>query len=142
VTILTCIYINAMKFEETISFYKLLLNKDIEGRYEDRWAQIKISEELRLAFLNPVFDRDAVSEGRNLEQHYNQAFIENMPDKYSAGNSIILNCKAEDLHKEYERVRQFATGDISPIQYVNYMFPYHFFLVKDPEGNIIEIADV
>ena len=35
-----------------------------------------------------------------------------------------------------------ATNSIDvELQYINFMFPYNFFIVKDPEGNIIEIAD-
>ena len=26
------------------------------------------------------------------------------------------------------------------IMYINFMFPYYFFMVRDPDGNLIEIA--
>jgi hypothetical protein len=135
-----CIYINAKKFEETIEFYKKLLNKDIEVQYKTRWAQIKINEGMRLAFLNIKFDKDAIENNIDIKKHYNDDFIRNLPVEYCSGNSIVLNMVAQNFHKEYERVKRLS-ANVSPIQYVNYMMPYHFFTVEDPEGNLVEIAD-
>ena len=136
-----CIYINASKFDETIEFYKKLLNNDIEMQYKTRWAQIKINEDMRLAFLNTHFDKDAIENNHDIESHYNDHFIINIPEEYHSGNTIVLNMVAkENFHEEYERVKQLS-AKVSAIQYVNYFMPYHFFTVEDPEGNLIEIAD-
>ncbi len=79
--------------------------------------------------------------GRDLEQHYDSEFIKNINSDYSVGNTVVLNLRAENLEKEHKRVSSLKPKHISEIQYVNFMFPYHFFTVQDPEGNLIEISD-
>ena len=140
-TIITCVYINTKQFKKTVNFYTLLLEKEIERIFEDRWAQIKITDDIRLGFLNVEYDRRMIEKGKNLEQHYNEEFIKNMPKNYTTGNSIILNLKTDNILDEYNRVKKIAPNYISELQYVNFIFPYNFFIIKDPEGNIIEIAD-
>lgn len=136
-----CIYLNVEDMRASINFYRQLLQLDIEDGYEDRWAQFKISEEIRLGLLCPSYDRAWIEKGEDLDLHYNDAFIRNVPLEIRAGNSVVLNLRTDNLMEEYERVQAFYPGELSEIMYVNFMMPYHCFMVSDPDGNLIEIAD-
>ena len=140
-SIVTCIYLNVNDIEASIAFYQQLLQIEVEDRYQNRWAQFKLSEKIRLGLLNPAFDRAMIAKGGNLGQHYNEAFIRHIPQTIQPGNSMVLNLYTNNLQEEYERVQQIAPGRVSEILYVNFMMPYHCFIVQDPDGNLIEIAD-
>lgn len=136
-----CVYLNVNDIDASISFYKQLLQMDVEAQHKNRWAQFKISEDIRLGLLNPAFDQAFIAQGKDLDQHYNEAFIRNVPKSIETGNSVILNLRADKLVEEYERIQQFSPNNVSEIMYVNFMMPYNCFMVQDPDGNWIEIAD-
>jgi catechol 2,3-dioxygenase-like lactoylglutathione lyase family enzyme len=136
-----CIYLYVNDMQASIEFYKQLLQMDVERRYENRWVQFKISEDIRLGLLNPAYDEEVIAQGKDLEKHYNEAFIRNMPKNIRTGNRVILNLRADNLLEEYERVKQISPGYVSEMMYVDFMFPYNFFMMQDPDGNWIEIAD-
>jgi len=125
---LTCTYIVVRNFEKSVDFYTSLLQKQVDSKYENRWVSIKTANGSTIGLLNANYDKRKVKSGKNLEKHYNQEFIEDMPDKYSVGNSIVLNLKADNFKKEYKRIKALN--------------PNKIFIVKDPDGNQIEISDV
>lgn len=45
------------------------------------------------------------------------------------------------FNEEYMRLKKKYPNQISNLMFVNFMFPYNFFIIKDPDGNLIEIAD-
>lgn len=137
----TCVYLNVNDMDASIKFYKQLLQMDVEKRYEKRWAQFKITEDIRLGLLNPAYDQAMIVQGKDLAKHYNEEYIRNLPQKIKTGNSVVLNLRADDLMEEYDRIQQIHPGNVTEIMYVNFMFPYSFFMVQDPDGNWIEIAD-
>jgi lactoylglutathione lyase len=137
----SCVYIVAKDFEKSIDFYTKLFQKPIDKKYRHRWAQIKVSEDLTFGILNQEFDKEFIQNGENIFKHYDQNYIDNLDTKYETGNRVVLNLGADDIEKEYQRIKGLDFKEISPIQYVNFMFPYNFFIVKDPDGNLIEIAD-
>lgn len=136
-----CVYLNVSNMIASINFYRELLQLDVEIHYENRWTQFKISEDMRLGLLNPAFDRDLIAQGRELDQHYNEAFMKNVPQRIETGNSVVLNLRTDNLMEEYERIRAMNPSGITEIMYVNFMFPYNCFMFQDPDGNWIEIAD-
>ena len=136
-----CVYLNVSDMQSSINFYKQLLQVDVEAQFEDRWAQFKISEDFRLGLLNPGFDKAFIAKGIDLDQHYNAASIRNVPESIEAGNSIVLNLRADNLAEEFERIQIFCPTGISEIMYVNFMTPYNCFMLQDPDGNLIEVAD-
>jgi len=137
----TCVYIVTRDFDRSISFYTKLLEKPLCKKYEDRWGQIKLSEGIVLGILNENYDRKLIHSGKDVSKHYDKNFIENFESDYKSGNRLILNLGTEDLDKEYSRLRNLDNLGISPIQYVNFMFPYRFFTITYPDGNSIEVAD-
>ena len=110
-------------------------------RYENRWVQFKISEDIRFGLLNPAYDKEVIAQGKDLDKHYNEAFIRSIPKNIRTGNHVILNLRADNLPEEYERVKRISPGHVTEIMYVNFMFPYTFFMVQGPDGNWIVIAD-
>ena len=140
-SVVVCVYLNVNDIRASIAFYKQLLQTDVERSYAERWAEFRISQDINLGLLNPAFDRAMIENGEDLDRHYNEAFMRNVPQNIHFGNSVVLNLRADNLLEEYERVQQIPPGVVSEIMYVNFMFPYHFFVVQDPDGNWIEIAD-
>lgn len=45
-----------------------------------------------------------------------------------------------DLQAEYERIRSLNIGSITEILYINIVQPYFCFMLKDPDGNLLEIT--
>jgi predicted lactoylglutathione lyase len=138
---LTCIYLVVKDIEKSASFYCSLFKTKIDKRFEDRWIQIRTPNNLVIGLLSSTYDSKKIKEGQNLQNHYDQAFIDNLPKKYDVGNTVVLNLKSDNLKEEYKRVKNLNHSGISVIQYVNFMFPYYFFTVQDPDGNLIEISD-
>lgn len=138
---LSCVYIVAKDFEKSIDFYTKLFQKPVDKKYKQRWAQIKVSQDLTFGILNQEFDKEFIQKGEDISKHYDQNYIDNLETKYETGNRVVLNLGTGDIEKEYKRVKELNPEEISPLQYVNFMFPYNFFIVKDPDGNTIEIAD-
>ena len=136
-----CVYLNVNDMQASINFYKQLLQVGVEAQFEDRWAQFKISEDIRLGLLNPGFDKAFIAKGIDLDQHYNEASIRNVPESIEAGNSVVLNLRTDNLAEEFERIQKFCPVGISEIMYVNFMTPYNCFMLQDPDGNLIEVAD-
>ena len=139
---LTCTYIVVKNFEKSVDFYTSLLQTKVDSKFENRWASIKTPNGSTIGLLSANYDKQTVKSGKNLKKHYNQEFIKDMTDKYSVGNTMVLNLKADDFKKEYKRIKALNPNYISKIQYVNFMCPYNFFMVQDPDGNQIEISDV
>jgi hypothetical protein len=113
----------------------------LDKRYKNRWAQIRVSETLVLGIFSEKFDQEFIDNSRDIYKHYDENFINNLETKYETGNRVVLNLGTEDIEKEYKRIKELKVKEISPMQYVNFMFPYNFFIIKDPDGNTIEIAD-
>jgi predicted enzyme related to lactoylglutathione lyase len=138
---LSCVYIVAQDFERSVNFYTKLLQRSLDKRYKNRWAQIRVSETLVLGIFSEKFDQEFIDNSRDIYKHYDENFINNLETKYETGNRVVLNLGTEDIEKEYKRIKELKVKEISPMQYVNFMFPYNFFIIKDPDGNTIEIAD-
>lgn len=137
---LGCVYISVKDINRSIEFYGFLLQKEVEVSFKDRWAQFKITNDFRLGLLNPVFDKKIIKDRQDLDEHFDKNYIKNFSSKVRVGNSIILNLQTDDLNVEHQRLSAKYKDEVSEIMYINFMFPYYFFMVRDPDGNLIEIA--
>ncbi|MBE3113842.1 MAG: VOC family protein [Actinobacteria bacterium] len=137
---LGCVYISVKDINKSIEFYGFLLQKEVEVSFKDRWAQFKINDDFRLGLLNPAFDKKIIKDRQDLDEHFDKNYIKNFSSKVRVGNSIILNLQTDDLNVEHRRLSTKYKDEVSEIMYINFMFPYYFFMVRDPDGNLIEIA--
>ncbi len=136
-----CIYLITHNIEISANFYCQLLNTKIDRRFEDRWVQIKTANNFTVGLLNINYDIKKISSGVDVENHYDENFIKNLQKNFTVGNTVVINFISSDFQKDYDRIKKMWPDKVSPTQYVNYMFPYNFFVIKDPDGHVIEIAD-
>ena len=120
---LACIYINALHFRDTVSFYEQLLQQKGKEVTAQRWVEFSCGH--TLAVLHAEYDAQCVQK----EQDVNQ------------GNDIMVqNYVCEDLQSEYTRLKNLQIGPLSPLYYVSISMPYWYFNITDPEGNVLEIT--
>lgn len=133
-------YLIVKDLERSIEFYSKLLEMEPTARAYDRWAQFNFEGKC-IALYNSAFDRSKIDANENLYCHYNKNYLDYFERRcISYGNNVVHNFWIEDLNKEYERIRNLNIGDMSEILYVNISSTYYFFIVKDPDGNTIEIT--
>ncbi|MFX1255848.1 MAG: VOC family protein, partial [Promethearchaeota archaeon] len=113
----------------------------LANSYKNRWAQFRICDHFTLGLLCPAFDKAIIESGQDLSPHYDIEFIHNFTDEIIQGNNVVLNLSTTDIKNEYERIKALGPKKVSNIMYVNFMYPYRFFHVEDPDGNVIEIAE-
>lgn len=131
-------YICTQNIEESLHFYKLLLQQEPLYCNGDRWIAFDCGNQL--ALYNKKYDEKLLKESD--EVHFNQAYIDDFwkEDPCKKNNIIILNFEVEDLKSEHQRIRQLGIGTVSEIMYVNVHSPYYYFNVTDPDGNLLEIT--
>ncbi len=133
-------YLIVQDMARSLAFYEALFEAPPAFRNRDRWAEFHVDGSC-IALLNPAFDQAIICEGRDLEAHYNEAYLAFKRDNpIRHGNAVVLNFWVEDLAAEYERVRRLNTGAVSAILYINVAAPYYCFVLTDPDGNPIEIT--
>jgi catechol 2,3-dioxygenase-like lactoylglutathione lyase family enzyme len=138
-----CVYLIVQNIELSADFYCNLLQTKIDKRFEDRWIQIKADNGFTIGLLSTDYDAKKIKKSKDVTAHYDDSFIANLQEHYQVGDAMVINLSSTDLQMDYQRISSMKPSPthISPIQYVNFMFPYHFFTVKDPDGHVIEIAD-
>lgn len=134
------IYIITRDFEKCLDFYRKLLERDVVSQNATRFAVFAL-DGLVLAVMNGSFDEEHpdMVESRG---EYDPVY-----DDYrrilSADNcgKVVLNLGTDYLRAEHERVRSLGIGShLTEIRYVKQAAPYWYFLLKDPDGNTIEIT--
>ena len=138
---LDCVYFIVKNMQKSIAFYEALLEQKISSENINRWGQFNLKIGTTIALYNPEFDFNALEEKEKLNEHYNQEYIEfikNNKTKY--GSNSVLNFSTDNLKSEYERIKKLDIGKVTEIMYVNIVVPYYFFMVEDPDGNLIEIT--
>ena len=134
------VYIIAKNFESAVNFYKELLQRDVVHQNKSRYASFEI-DGLWLAILNGRYDGqhpDEVTKKENYCSLYDD--MKRIMDNANCGK-VVINICTDDLKKEYERIRASELGsDLTEIRYVNAGNPYWYFLLKDLDGNTIEIT--
>lgn len=134
---LTTTYIYAKDIQKSLDFYKKLLQKEPLYSNEDRWITFDCGNFISL--YNKKYDEILINEASCC---FNQAYIDEFfRDKTEKKNNIVVfNFEANDLKKEYDRLKKLNIGKVSEMMYVNVHMPYWYFNVEDPDGNILEIT--
>lgn len=134
------IYIVTKDFEAALSFYRKLFERDVVSRNKSRYANFQI-DGLRVAIMNGKFDEQHPDEVIKQEKYcslYDD--MGRIMDNENCGK-VVININTDDLKKEYERIRSLGLGsDLTEIRYMNAGTPYWYFLLKDLDGNTIEIT--
>lgn len=130
-------YICVKNMQNSLNFYKKILQREPLFANEDRWITFDCGNFLSL--YNKQYDKILIEKNKNC---FNQAYIDEFfRDKTEKKNNLVIfNFEVENLKEEYERIKKLNIGEISEIMYVNVHMPYWYFNVLDPDGNILEIT--
>lgn len=134
------IYIITKDFEAAVSFYKKLFERDVVSQNKTRYASFQI-DGLGLAIMNGKFDEQHPDEVTKQEEYC--SLYDDMGRIMDSANcgKVVINICTDDLKKEYERIQSLGLGsDLTEIRYINAGTPYWYFLLKDLDGNTIEIT--
>ena len=134
------IYLVVRDFDQSVYFYKKLLEKNVSAQNKTRFAVFNIGS-FYLSLLNGKFDAQHPEQvehtGRFIPLYDDFAAV---TEKQNSGK-IVINLCTPDLRKEYERVKELhIASDMTEIRYINAGSPYWFFCLRDPDGNVIEIT--
>ena len=134
------IYLIAKDFDESLEFYKDLLEKDVCAQNEKRFAIFDIGG-FSLAIMNSIYDIQnpdkVITMGLRYDEYDN--FYE-IALKNNHGK-VVINLSSNDLNGDYERLKNAGIGkNLTKIRYINAKNPYYYFSLKDPDDNIIEIT--
>ena len=134
------IYLVVKDFAKSIQFYEKLLEMKVSKQNMDRFAMFNFDGQC-IALMNAYFDTEhpekVVHKGEFSEYFDNLVEIADLPNS----RKVALNFWDEDLRKEYERVKQLHISDhITKIKYVCNVYPYYYFQMTDPDGNVIEVT--
>ena len=134
------IYLVVRDFDQSVSFYKQLLEKNVSAQNKTRFAVFNVGS-FYLCLLNGKFDAehpDQVEHAGEFVPLYDDFAA--VMEKQNSGK-IVINLGTPDLRKEYERVRELhIASDMTEIRYINAGRPYWYFCLRDPDGNVIEIT--
>lgn len=134
------IYLITKDFEAAMNFYRKLFERDVVRQNKLRYAVFQI-DGLGLAILNGTYDEQHPGEVAKQEKYcglYDD--MGRILDNENCGKTVINIC-TDNLKKEYERIRLLRLGsDLTEIRYMNAGTPYWYFLLKDIDGNTIEIT--
>ena len=133
-------YICVKDIRKSIHFFEKLLQSKPLYANDDRWVTFDCGNILSL--YNKKYDEGLIQHAS--KECFNQAYIDEFytEDKDKKNNIIILNFEVENLKAEHERLKSLDIGEVSQLMYVNVHFPYWYFNIKDPDGNILEIAEI
>ena len=133
-------YICVENMKKSMNFYELLLQSKPIYTNDDRWVTFDCVNSISL--YNKAFDEKLLEKAG--EECFNQAYIDDFykEDSGKKNNIIILNFEVENLKLEHERLKFLHIGEVSQMMYVNVHLPYWYFNIKDPDGNILEIAEI
>ena len=128
-----------MAFSDTVSFYEQLLQQKGKEVTAQRWVEFSCGH--TLAVLHAEYDAQCVQKEQDVDEHYNDAYVEDCIQTVNQGNDIMVqNYVCEDLQSEYTRLKNLQIGPLSPLYYVSISMPYWYFNITDPEGNVLEIT--
>ena len=131
-------YIETDNFAKMVRFYKALFQTEGEVYTENRWIEFPASN--RLAVYNLAYDRDAL-EKDDSSNHFDTAYRHHFNGNRKSDGPLVINLTTDNLNHEYARLAELGLGPLSEIMFVNITAPYRFFVINDPDGNRIEIAE-
>lgn len=131
-------YLFVKNMSKSIEFYSKLLEMQPTATNKDRWAQFNFNGNC-IALRNMAFDDNLSNEQK--AEIFSDEYLKYYEDfTIKHGNSFVLNFWIEDLQAEYDRIKKLDIAEMSTIMTINFGTPYHFFVVKDPDGNTLEIT--
>ena len=137
---LGCTYLIVKDIQKSIQFYETLLEMKVSSQNFNRWAQFNFNGNC-IALLNPKYDEELIKSGDNLELHYSNEYLKYVKNRrIQYGNNFALNFGIDNLNKEHQRIEKLNIGKTTKIMYLNIATPYYFFLLEDPDGNMVEIT--
>ena len=133
------IYLIVKDFEQSLKFYEKLLEIPVSKKNMDRFAMFNFDGKC-IALMNGYFDTSnpdkVVHKGEFIEYFDDLEQIANSPNS----RKVVLNFCDEDLRQEYMRIKELnISDDLTKIKYVCNVFPYYYFQLTDPDGNVIEV---
>lgn len=134
------IYLIVKDFDQSVDFYKKLLQADVVNQNKKRFAIFQI-DGLHLSIMSGSFDVEhsdqVVREGKYYKEYDDMITIMNA----SNPGKVVINLCTDDLRKEHQRISDLQIGtNLTEIRYINARMPYYYFSMKDCDGNIIEIT--
>ncbi|MBN1775284.1 MAG: VOC family protein [Clostridiales bacterium] len=137
---LSSTYVVVRDMERSVEFYSLLFDMEPSARVLDRWAQFDVDGGC-FGVFNQMFDYKVLIAEKSTDVMFNKAYVDRLSRHNTVfGNNVIHHFRVDELSIEYDRLLSLKIGQLSDILFVNVSFPYHFFTLTDPDGNIIEIT--
>lgn len=133
-------YICVEDIKKSLHFYKELLQQEPLYANDDRWVTFDCGNSISL--YNKKYDENLLKKAK--DGCFNQSYIDDFykGETEKKNNIIILNFEVENLKSEHERIKSLKIGEVSELMYVNVHLPYWYFNVIDPDGNVLEIAEI
>ena len=134
------IYLIVRDFNQSVSFYQQLLEKNVASQNKTRFAIFNVGN-LCLCLLNGKFDAEYPEQVERIGEF--APLFDDFVAITEKQNSrkIVINLGTPDLRKEYERIKDLhIASDLTEIRYINAGRPYWYFCLCDPDGNVIEIT--
>lgn len=134
------IYLIAEDFDQSISFYRALFERDVLNQNKNRFAVFDING-LTLSIMNGKFDREHSDEVETKGEYCALYDDHTSIVKMQNCGKVVINLSVDDLQAEYERVKALDIAEnLTKIRYINAGNPYYYFCLQDPDGNTIEIT--
>ncbi len=133
-------YFAVKNMEKSIEFFRNLLDTEPKSKNPNRWAEFH-GRNFCIALYNRKYDLDLIDSGEDISNIYNNDYLDFVKsEKIVYGTNVVLNFWVEDLNSEYERLIDLNIGEMTKIFFINVIMPYYCFMIKDPDGNSIEIT--
>lgn len=133
-------YLKVKDMEKSVEFYSKLLEMKPSAQNFNRWAQFDFHNQC-IALWNPKYDENVMESNENLKALYSRNYIEySKKSEITYGNNVVLNFYTDHLNVEYQRLKALNIGEMTPIMLINVATEYYLFILKDPDGNEIEIT--
>lgn len=135
------IYIITKNFEAALDFYRKLFERDTACQNKTRYAIFQM-DGLGLSIMNGEFDEkhpdEVEKQGEYIDLYDN---MKKIMGKENCGK-VVINLCTDDLKKEHQRIQSLEIGsDLTEIRYIYAGTPYWYFMLKDLDGNTIEITE-
>ena len=134
------IYLVVRDFEKAVSFYEKILDMKVSTQNGTRFAMFNFNG-MSICIMNGYFDSLHPEKIKRLGEYI--AKFDDM-DKIADSNNtrkVFINLGVDDLKKEYDRIVSLdIVEELSSIRFIEYVSPYWYFTLSDPDGNPIEIT--
>ena len=98
-------YLIVKDMAASLAFYKAFFQKEPFGGCPDRFSIFSGDNNTSLALYNPLFDDELIRSGKDLREHFNDAYLDGKEKTVKYGSNIVINIGVENLSEEYERIK-------------------------------------